>query len=198
MRKRDATTPLVLWICAAICVHFVFGGGAAEVATVHDDEVYLHRMASEVRDRVRQEEQTFDVSLLDSTKKADAPAEPPPPPPPAPKPKPPEVKKPPPPPVMAKNEKKLPEPKKEEETAVLVKDGQGQAPPASAAGARPPHRGEAARTEEPGGQPERQVHRRRSEPRRPRDGSHADVARSRRPEPNAGGESLGAAGGDGR
>ena len=37
--KRDATTPLILWICAAICVHFMFGGGAEEVATVHDDKV---------------------------------------------------------------------------------------------------------------------------------------------------------------
>src|SRR5580698_9148991 len=108
--KRDATTPLILWICAAICVHFMFGGGAEEVAAVHDDHVYLHRMATSVRDRVRQEEQTFDVALLDS-KKAEAPVVPPPPPPPPPKPKPPEVLKPAA-PKVAKVEKKKEDEKK--------------------------------------------------------------------------------------
>ena len=116
--KRDATTPLILWICAAICVHFLFGGGAEEVAVTHDDRVYLHRMAATVRDRVRQEEQTFDVALLDA-KKADTPPEAPPPPPP-PKPKPPEVKKPKP-PEVAKAEKKKPlEPKKEEKKTLVI------------------------------------------------------------------------------
>jgi TonB family protein len=117
--KRDATTPLVLWICAAICVHFMFGGGAEEVAITHDDRVYLHRMATAVRDRVRQEEQTFDVALPDA-KKAEAQAQPPPPPPPKPKPKPPEPKKEPPPPKVAKVEKKPPEPKKDEKKTVVV------------------------------------------------------------------------------
>ncbi|MGO9711593.1 MAG: energy transducer TonB [Polyangiaceae bacterium] len=116
--KRDATTPLILWICAAICVHFLFGGGAEEVATIHDDHVYLHRMATAVRDRVRQEEQVFDVSLFDA-KKTDTHAEPPPPPP-KPKPKPPEVKKPPPPAKIAKLEKKPPEQKKDEKKAIVV------------------------------------------------------------------------------
>lgn len=123
-RRRDATTPLVLWICAAICVHFMFGGGAEEVAVIHDDHVYLHQMATSVRDRVRQEEQVFDVALLDNGKAKDTPVEPPPPPPPPPKPKPAEEKKKQPAPELAKNEKKKPEPKKEEEkkTAVVVKE----------------------------------------------------------------------------
>jgi hypothetical protein len=125
--KRDATTPLILWICAAICVHFLFGGGASEVALVHDDRVYLHHMATSVRDRVRQEEQVFDVALADSTKKAETPAAPPPPPPPPPKPKP-EAKKPPPPPQVAKNEKKAPELKKEEKKTVVVAKNEAAKP----------------------------------------------------------------------
>jgi TonB family protein len=126
--KRDATTPLILWICAAICVHFLFGGGAEEVAVIHDDHVYLHRMATAVRDRVRQEEQVFDVALVDSPKKADTPDAPPPPPPPPPKPKPPEAKKP---PALAKkpDAAKKPEPKKEEKKNILVAKSEEKAKP---------------------------------------------------------------------
>ena len=58
---RDPTIPLFLWICAAICSHLLFGGGAEVVARIHDDKSYLARMASVARDRVRQEEQTFEV-----------------------------------------------------------------------------------------------------------------------------------------
>jgi hypothetical protein len=120
--KRHATTPLILWICAAICVHFLFGGGAAEVATVHDDRVYLHHMASNVRDRVREEEQVFDVGLADAPKKdaPEAPPPPPPPPPPAPKPAAPAVKKPPPPELAKKDEKKPAEPKKDDKKPVVI------------------------------------------------------------------------------
>ena len=54
--KRDATTPLILWICAAICVHFLFGGGASEVAAddrpqamEHLELVVAHHVRAEVR-----------------------------------------------------------------------------------------------------------------------------------------------------
>ncbi len=121
--KRSTSTPLILWICAAICVHFIFGGGANEVATVHDDHQYLHHLASDVRDRVRMEEQTFDVALLDSSKKVDVEPTPPPPPPPPPKPKPPEKdKKQPKPPELAKKDEKKLEPKKEEKKTIIVAD----------------------------------------------------------------------------
>jgi len=120
-RTRDASTPLILWICAAICVHFIFGGGANEVAVVHEDHQYLHSMATQVRDRVRMEEQTFDVALLASSKKIEADPTPPPPPPP-PKPKPPEKEKKQakPPELAKKDEKKTPEEKKKDEKKTLV------------------------------------------------------------------------------
>jgi TonB family protein len=124
--KRDAKTPLILWICAAICVHFVFGGGADEVGITHDDRVYLHRMASDARDRVAREEQTFDLALVDDTQKDKAQEAPAPPPPPTPKPEPP--KKQPPPPKLAKNEKKPDAKKEEKKTLVVENDKSKQLP----------------------------------------------------------------------
>jgi TonB family protein len=117
---KDVRTPLILWICAAISVHFVFGGGGVVVADIHDDRVYLHHLATDVRDRVAKDEATFDVALLDSSKTTkEEPPAPPPPPPPPPKPEEKAKKQPPPPPKVAKNEKKA-EPKKEEKKPVLV------------------------------------------------------------------------------
>jgi TonB family protein len=135
--KRDASVPLILWICAAICVHFVFGGGADEVATVHDDHVYLHRLASAVRDRVRQEEQVFDVAFADA-KKAE-PEAPKPPPPPPPKPKPPEPKKAEP-AKLAKQEKKAPEQAKKDEKKPIIVAKDEKAKPLPPPPPTPDHR----------------------------------------------------------
>jgi TonB family protein len=110
---RDPTIPLFLWICAAICSHLLFGGGAEVVARIHDDKSYLARMASFARDRVRQEEATFEIAGLDVGNPSPEPQAPPPPPPPPPKPvaseKPAQVE---PPKPAAKPEAKKEEPKK--------------------------------------------------------------------------------------
>jgi TonB family protein len=125
---RDVRTPLILWICAAICVHLLFGGGGAVVADIHDDHVFLHRLASDVRDRVIREEQTFDVALLDDKSMAKPPEpEPPPPPPEPPKPKI-ENKPKPPPPELAKQEKKKAEPKPEKKPTIVVEEKQAAKP----------------------------------------------------------------------
>ena len=45
MPSREVNTPLVLWICAAICAHFVLGEGGDQIAMFHDDEVALFHTA---------------------------------------------------------------------------------------------------------------------------------------------------------
>src|SRR5262245_45989826 len=44
--------PLILWVCAAICAHFVMVGGGDQVAQVHEDHKALVSFASQVHDRV--------------------------------------------------------------------------------------------------------------------------------------------------
>ena len=66
--SRDLSTPLVLWICAALCAHFLLGEGGEQIALFHDDAVAIARLEQQVRDRVRSKEQTFEVSTLDAEK----------------------------------------------------------------------------------------------------------------------------------
>jgi hypothetical protein len=99
---RELNTPIVLWICAAICAHFLLGEGGEQVALFHDDGMALASLGAKVREKVRDREQTFDISPLDVTQ----------PKPPEPEPAPADTVKPPPPkPPVAKKE---PEPPKEE------------------------------------------------------------------------------------
>jgi TonB family protein len=109
---RDANTPLVLWICAAICAHYMFAEGGDTVARAHEDRLAIASLGEHVRERVRFSEQTFEVSSIDAPKPSEEqPPAPPPEPPPAPKPTatpvptvkpppPPVAQKPPPPPVV--------------------------------------------------------------------------------------------------
>ena len=125
--NRDANTPLILWICAAICAHFMFAEGGGVVASIHDDKSYLARMAAVVRDRVRAEQQVFEVSSLDVGKPAEAEPPPPPPPPPPPKDMPaPAVK---PPELLREEAKKAEEKKKEEKKLAVVLKPEEKAPP---------------------------------------------------------------------
>ncbi len=80
---RDASTPLILWICAAFCAHLMFGEGGEVVAEYHNDRLALARFGEEVRERVRFSERTFELGTVDVTQKtadAEKPPEPPPPP----------------------------------------------------------------------------------------------------------------------
>ena len=84
---RDVNTPLILWICAAVCAHYMFAEGGDAVAQFHDDRVSIATLGEHVRERVRFSEQTFEVSSLDANPKtAEAAPAPEPPPPPPPKP----------------------------------------------------------------------------------------------------------------
>src|ERR1700722_1921771 len=98
MRSRDVTIPLVLWICAAICAHFLFGTGGLVVGKMHDDRSELWKLSHEASNLARQDGQTFEVSLGEpSDEVKDEPQPPPPPPKPedAPKPQPTAQNKPP-------------------------------------------------------------------------------------------------------
>ncbi len=117
MRSRDVTIPLGLWICAAICAHFVFGTGGLVVAKVHDDRSELWKLSRIASGLAKQGEQTFEVSLGDSSDTPHDDAPPPPPP-----------KPPPPKPVPAPTDKpreetppKKTEPPKPEKRVLLVK-----------------------------------------------------------------------------
>src|SRR5580692_11701658 len=82
--SRDANTPLVLWICAAVCAHFLLGEGGDTVAQFHDDRLAIATLGEKVRERIRYQSQTFEVASIDAPSKesaADAPAPPPEPPP---------------------------------------------------------------------------------------------------------------------
>src|SRR5580704_3659527 len=105
MRSRDVTIPLVLWICAAICAHFMFGTGGLVVAQMHDDRSMLWTLSREAANLAKQGDQTFEVSLGEPGEDHKDEAQPPTPPP---QPKPEERK-----PLPLEKPQAKPEPKRE-------------------------------------------------------------------------------------
>ena len=103
MRSRDVTIPLALWICAAVCAHFLFGTGGLVVAQMHDDRSELWMLSRQASSLAQRTEQTFEVSLGEPSDDKKEVAEHPPPPKPAERPplatptasQPPEAKQPP-------------------------------------------------------------------------------------------------------
>jgi TonB family protein len=86
MQTRDVTIPLALWICAAICAHFIFGSGGLVVAKVHDDRSEMWKLSREASNLTKQREQTFEIALSEPGEETQEEAPPPPPPDQAPKP----------------------------------------------------------------------------------------------------------------
>ncbi len=66
---RTPETPIVLWFCAAICAHFLAGGGTEEVSKrlrhIDEDHYFLALLGSKARERIRQTEVTIEVATLD-------------------------------------------------------------------------------------------------------------------------------------
>ena len=123
MASRGPEIPIVLWICAAVCAHFMMGGGTEEVSKqlrkYSDDRQYLSLLGAQARERTRASEQSFDIAVVDvgAKPKEDEPEEPPAPPPVAkkdePKPEPPK---------KAEEPKKVEPPKQEVKLVVKPDD----------------------------------------------------------------------------
>ncbi len=124
MASRGPEIPIVLWICAAVCAHFMMGGGTEEVSKqlrhYSDDRQYISLLGAQARERTRASEQSFEVAVVDvgAKPKEDEPEEPPAPPPPVakkdePKPEPPK---------KAEEPKKVEPPKQEIKVVVKEED----------------------------------------------------------------------------
>jgi TonB family protein len=86
MRSRDVTIPLALWMCAAICAHFLFGTGGLVVARIHDDRSELWKLSRQASSLAQRDEPSFELSLEAGEEKDIAAPAPPPKPPEPPKP----------------------------------------------------------------------------------------------------------------
>ncbi|HVH46708.1 MAG TPA: hypothetical protein VM925_30410, partial [Labilithrix sp.] len=58
---RAPETPLILWICAAVCAHFMFAEGGDQVATYHEDRSYLFQLGTRARSAAHGKDQTFEI-----------------------------------------------------------------------------------------------------------------------------------------
>lgn len=126
MRTRDVTIPLGLWICAAICAHFVLSTGGLVVAKMHDDRSELWKLSREASSLAKMQDQTFEVALSDSNDdKKDESASPPPPEPPVAQPPAPKAELPPKP--QEKPQEKKP-PKPEERRVIVIKKDEEKKP----------------------------------------------------------------------
>lgn len=59
--QRNIETPLILWICAAVCAHFMFAEGGDQVATRYEDRSFLYEMATKARSIVHGPDQSIDI-----------------------------------------------------------------------------------------------------------------------------------------
>ena len=121
--SRSPEIPIVLWVCAAICAHFMMGGGTEEVSKqlhrVTDDHRYISMLGAEARERTRASEQQFDIALVGEGVKPQDEEQPPEPPKPPPVP---EKKAEPPKPEPPKAEAKKPDAPKPELKIVVKPD----------------------------------------------------------------------------
>lgn len=75
---RAPETPLILWICAAVCAHFIFAEGGDQVATFHDDLSYIYQLGSRARSITHGKDQTIDIITNEEGKPQVEEPEPPP------------------------------------------------------------------------------------------------------------------------
>lgn len=62
--RESAATPLILWICAAVCAHYVLGQGGNEVAKAHEDSAFFSKMAHQARGKAREADKVFELGAL--------------------------------------------------------------------------------------------------------------------------------------
>jgi hypothetical protein len=74
---RAPETPLILWICAAVCAHFIFAEGGDQVATYHDDRSYIFQMGTRARSAAHGKDQTFDIITSEEGQPSETEPEPP-------------------------------------------------------------------------------------------------------------------------
>ncbi|MCW5833943.1 MAG: hypothetical protein KIS78_16205, partial [Labilithrix sp.] len=68
---RAPETPLILWICAAVCAHFIFAEGGDQVATYHEDRSYIFQMGTRARSAAHGKDQTFEIVTSEDGQPAD-------------------------------------------------------------------------------------------------------------------------------
>lgn len=73
---RAPETPLILWICAAVCAHFVFAEGGDQVATYHEDRSYIFQLGARARSAAHGKDQTIDIVTNEEGEPQENPPEP--------------------------------------------------------------------------------------------------------------------------
>ncbi len=58
---RAPETPLILWICAAVCAHFIFAEGGDQVATYHEDRSFIFQLGTRARSAAHGKDQTIEI-----------------------------------------------------------------------------------------------------------------------------------------
>ena len=114
---RAPETPLILWICAAVCAHFIFAEGGDQVATYHEDRSYLFQLGTRARSAAHGKDQTIEILTNEEGQPTEADPEQP-----KPEAKKEEQKKPEPPPEQPKDQKKKPDEQPKPEIKVVAKD----------------------------------------------------------------------------
>jgi hypothetical protein len=68
---RAPETPIILWICAAVCAHFVFAEGGEKVAEKYEDSSYLLGMGARARGAAASKDQQIEVVTNEEGKPLD-------------------------------------------------------------------------------------------------------------------------------
>src|SRR4051812_32932422 len=74
---RAPETPLILWICAAVCAHFLFAEGGDQVAKDHEDRSYIFQLGTRARSAAHGKDQTFDLITTSDGQPSEKEPEPP-------------------------------------------------------------------------------------------------------------------------
>jgi len=70
---RNPETPIILWICAAVCAHFMFAEGGSKVAESYEDSSYLLGMGARARGGVAAKDQTVEIVTSEEGKPEEEP-----------------------------------------------------------------------------------------------------------------------------